>query len=197
MLTELIKQIESHVTGLLLHQLPSGMFYHNINHTRQMVAAVAELSGQMLFNEWERHILQASAWFHDSGYCYSYDGHEAISMTLAGDFLREKGVKDNFIHSVNECIRATKMPQHPTSAMQSVMCDADMRHLSLPDYELQSASLRQEWAVHLKRDFSEKDWHRQNLEFLTSHRYFTTPAKSFWEPQKILNINYLRLLLNE
>jgi uncharacterized protein len=197
MITELIKQIESHVTNLLLYKLPPGMFYHNINHTRQMVAAVAELSGQMLFNEWERHILQASAWFHDSGYCYSYDGHEAISMTLAGEFLRGKGVKDNFINSVNDCIRATKMPQSPNSAIQSVMCDADMRHLSLPDYEEQSASLRQEWAVQLNKEFSEQDWHCQNLEFLTSHRYFTTPAKLFWEPQKDLNINYLRLLLNE
>ncbi|WP_431199589.1 hypothetical protein ACQ86K_00955 [Mucilaginibacter sp. P19] len=85
-MNELIKKTEHYITSLLTEKLPAGMVYHNLEHTRLMVDAVQDLTTHMLFNEWEQEILLVAAWFHDSGYCYTYQGHEAISMTLAGDF---------------------------------------------------------------------------------------------------------------
>ncbi|WP_432327772.1 hypothetical protein ACRQ5D_31675 [Mucilaginibacter sp. P25] len=92
-MNELIKKTEEYIINLLGQKLAVGMVYHNLDHTQLMVAAVNDLCTEMHLNEWEQEILMVSAWFHDSGYCYTYQGHEAISMTIAGDFLRSMGKK--------------------------------------------------------------------------------------------------------
>ncbi|QEM06170.1 hypothetical protein DIU31_022610 [Mucilaginibacter rubeus] len=191
-MNELIKKTEQYITTLLTGKLPAGMVYHNLEHTRLMVDAVQDLTTHMLFNEWEQDILLVAAWFHDSGYCYTYHGHEAISMTLAGDFLRSLGKKELFINPVNDCIRATQMPQVPHTHFQAVMCDADMRHLALSDYATHAERLRTEWANVLHKEYSEGDWTRQNLQFMTDHSYFTAYAKAHWETEKQKNINHLQ-----
>ncbi|QEM07822.1 hypothetical protein DIU31_031580 [Mucilaginibacter rubeus] len=196
-MNDLIKKSEQYVTALLAEKLPAGMAYHNLLHTRDMVSAVQELTESILLNNWEQEILLVAAWFHDSGYCYTYHGHEAISMTLAGDFLRGLGKNEIFINPVNDCIRATQMPQAPHTIFQAVMCDADMRHLALPDYAAHADRLRKEWFQMLHKEFSDADWDRQNLQFMKSHTYFTIHAKTHWEPEKQQNISLLQDKLND
>ncbi|SEM76377.1 Predicted metal-dependent phosphohydrolase, HD superfamily [Mucilaginibacter gossypiicola] len=196
-MNELIKKTEEYIINLLGQKLAVGMVYHNLDHTQLMVAAVNDLCTEMHLNEWEQEILMVSAWFHDSGYCYTYQGHEAISMTIAGDFLRSMGKKDLFINPVNECIRATQMPQEPKTHFQAIMCDADMRHLALPDFAIHSERLRMEWANVLDKEYSNSDWVRQNLQFLSDHTYFTAHAKKHWEPVKQRNISQLKSWLTD
>lgn len=192
---ELIAHIEIHISNLLTGQLPVGMVFHNLRHTRQMVSAVKELAENLLINEWDSHVLQIAAWFHDSGYCYTYHGHEAISMTLAGDYLREHGQRQGLIQGVNNCIRATKMPQLPQSTLQSIMCDADMWHLSVPDYQEHVNLLREEWFNQLGKTFSESEWNLLNIKFMSKHNYFTAHARNLWEPGKLNNTMQLRKIL--
>ncbi|WP_431199590.1 hypothetical protein ACQ86K_00960 [Mucilaginibacter sp. P19] len=107
------------------------------------------------------------------------------------------GKKELFINPVNDCIRATQMPQAPHTHFQAVMCDADMRHLALPDYAAYSEHLRREWANVLHKEYTESDWTQQNLQFMSTHTYFTAHATKYWEPEKQRNINQLKIRLSD
>lgn len=188
---ELIEKCEKYIRKLFDDKLPASMYFHNIDHTLSVVSAAEYLLSELTVSEWDTQVVLVSAWFHDAGYCYSYEGHEAISMTLAGDFLRNEQRSDLFINAVNDCIRATKFPASPVIQMHSVICDADMAHLSSPFYPQLVQLLRKEWEVHLGKIYTEQDWDRLNLRFLTAHRYFTSAGQLRWELGKERNLHLL------
>ncbi|OOQ57344.1 HD domain-containing protein [Mucilaginibacter pedocola] len=196
-MTELIKSAEVFVAKMLESQLPAGMCYHNIEHTRFVVAALTEICKGANLPQTDRDKLTLAGWFHDTGYCYSYIGHESISMTIAGDFMRTQNCSDNLIKSVRDCIRATQMPQNPKTELEAAMCDADMAHLSSPEYFDHAALLRQEWASRLQKTYTDDEWQHLNLKHMADHTYFTDFALANWQERKHRNLKMLRMALNE
>lgn len=192
---ELIEKSEKYVREIFESKLPPGMSFHNIDHTFRVVKAIEIITDELLINEWDKQILLAAGWFHDIGYCYTYEGHEAIGMTIAGDFLRGEKCGEMFIRAVNDCIRATKMPQMPASRLHGVICDADMYHLALPCYQQYATQLRSEWMVHLNKSYSDEDWHTLNLKHMAGHHYYTEFAKRNWSRGKAKNIEKIKELL--
>ncbi|GAA4910351.1 HD domain-containing protein [Mucilaginibacter defluvii] len=194
---DLITKTQDHVTAIFKKKLPAGMAFHHIGHTRTVVAGIRMLTAGVFLNEWERHAVLIAGWFHDTGYCYTYEGHEAISMTLAGDFLRAEGRSENFIKLVYDCIRATQMPQTPQTLLQMIICDADMLHLSRPDYLEKAAMLRLEWEFICKRTYTDDAWTQLNYDHLMSHQYFTDMGKLEWSAGKERNLRLLERQLPE
>ncbi|WP_158534860.1 HD domain-containing protein [Mucilaginibacter hurinus] len=188
---ELIENCEKYVRQLFDEKLPASMYFHNIDHTLSVVAATERLLSELTVSDSDKQIVLVAAWLHDTGYCYTYEGHEAISMTLAGDFLRNEQRSDLFISEVNYCIRATRFPPSPVRQTHSIICDADMAHLSSPYYPELTELLRKEWEVHLGQTYTEQDWDKLNLRFLSTHRYFTSAGQSNWESGKMSNLRSL------
>ena len=183
------------VKKYLLTKLPRHMYFHNYQHTLMVADSVKIIAKEISLNRDETFIITLSALFHDIGYVFQYLGHEEASTDIASHFLLKNGLSSFMIEAVQGCILATKMPQGPKNEMEMAICDSDLYHFSLPDYQHHALLLRREWQAHRKLYFSESDWNSINLEVLQSHAYHTTFGKDVLQKRKEGNINFLQELL--
>jgi uncharacterized protein len=84
----------------------------------KLVRLASKFSKNLLNNHLSKdmhfhNLLQTAAWFHDTGYCYAYIGHEDNSIGIAATFLKQENTYGDFTEEVMACIAATKMPQSP------------------------------------------------------------------------------------
>jgi len=187
----LVRLAADHAREILETQLPPHMYFHNLTHTQNVVSAVKEIGGQSRLGNIEMMGLEIAAWFHDTGYCYTYNGHEETSCAIASTFLVQNKCGENFINEVAACIMATRVPQNPQNLQQQIICDADMFHLAQDDYVYQASQLRLEWAHQLNKHFTDKDWTGTNISLLMKHDYFTSYGKTTLQPGKLKNIDRL------
>ncbi|OOQ57987.1 HD domain-containing protein [Mucilaginibacter pedocola] len=187
----LLRDAETYVTQLLSSQLSADMHFHNMVHTRRVVAATKDIVAHSPISKSDARIVEIAAWFHDTGYCYAYAGHEDSSIAIAATFLTQQGMDEGFINKVTGCIRATQMPQNPQNLLEQILCDADLYHLSVPEYTERSALLRREWAIRLKKAYTDREWTQSNISLLTHHTYFTNYGKTVLQKRKLDNIDAL------
>jgi uncharacterized protein len=187
----LVSDAENYVRELLSTQLSPDMHFHNLRHTERVVNAAKEIAQNSGLSKKETTIVEVAAWFHDTGYCYAYAGHEDNSIAIAATFLKQQGADEKFIAKISGCILATQMPQSPKNLTEEVLCDADLSHLSRADYPERAALLRMEWAAMLKKDYTDRDWWQSNISLLTRHTYFTQYGKTVLQQNKLNNIDAL------
>ncbi|WP_347159157.1 HD domain-containing protein [Pontibacter chitinilyticus] len=185
---KLLEEATLYCTQLLKSHLPSSLVFHNYTHTRAVAKAALEIGTNSGLSEEELQALLVAAWFHDTGYCRKYKGHEDVSKELAAAFLHKQGAASSFQRQVASCIDATKQPQQPQNLLGQIICDADMSHLGSASFIKASLKLKKELELVKGEHLSESDWHRQNLHFLQQHNFFTTYAKVMYDPQKDKNI---------
>ena len=190
-----VKAADYYVERLLQKELSANLTFHNIVHTRNVIAAVNELCEYENINETDRELVLLAAVFHDVGYTKKYVGHEVESCKTVENYLRGMRRSTEEIRTIINCIEATEMPQNPTDMLSKIICDADMYHLAAKDYFEQIERLRQEWKSVKNQDLTDVEWYRNNIEFLDSHRYCTPYGEVFWEVQKETNINQLLELI--
>lgn len=171
--SEIIHEIKEYVLDLILSQSSENLCYHTVNHTH-LVVKNAELIGRNEgLNENEMNILLASAWFHDTGYTKVYIGHEKESTAIATKFLSQKGIDENTISKVNECILATHFPHKPTSKTAQILCDADMMHLGQDSYFDLAENLRQELKAMGVKAMKKSEFELDSVAFFKAHTYFS------------------------
>ncbi|SCW37574.1 hypothetical protein [Mucilaginibacter sp. NFR10] len=188
----IVKRTAAYVTSLMEENLPATMYFHNLEHTQRVINAAIEIAGHNKLKRQELTILTVAAWFHDTGYLYHYKGHEDTSMVIAGTFLMQHHYNNDFIQQVWDCIEATKVPQSPQNLIQQIICDADMHHLASVNYLDFAHDLKQEWEVHLDKQYSDKEWHTLNLSLLQQHQYFTEYGKTVLQAMKKKNIELMK-----
>ena len=88
------------------------------------------------------------------------------------------------------------MPQHPQGLLQELLCDADLDSLGREDFLETSHNLRRELEAH-GASMPLKEWYRRQLDFLSTHRYFTAAARSLRDAGKQRNITELQRRLAE
>lgn len=189
---EVTKQSEEFVRKFLLAKLPENRYFHNIDHARTVANAVVEIGLHCSVSKEELSVLTVAAWFHDTGYCFEYSGHENSSMDIAGKFLSSENCNEWFISKVLNCISATRYPQQPNGLLEQVICDADLYHFSEASYEVIVNKLRMEWARVLKKKYTDYEWNTMNLELLINHNFFTNYGKEVLEVRKQRNITMLK-----
>lgn len=182
--SELISLADQYVATLFENELPRVLVYHNYIHTQEVVEAVIEIGKAEGVDEGDLELLVLAALFHDIGHTKGYDGHEEFGKEIAQDFLKDQGVEPAKIELVKAIIDATKMPQSPSNALQRIMADADLYHLSDSSFEEKAQQLRLEWGVILNKTYSDEAWAKQNVDFLKTHQYFTDYAKMELQPKK-------------
>lgn len=189
---KLLALTEAHVRLLLATQLNVHIVYHNLLHTEQVVESAFEIGFAEGLTPDELELVQVAAWFHDVGFIHSNKGHEAHSISMASDFLSFQGASESFIGEVCACIRATELPQTPSSRLAEVLADADLAGLAKENFWERSLLLRQEWKNTNTASFSEEEWCRSNRDFLAGHAYFTGYARRELQPLK--SNNFLRCI---
>lgn len=175
--TSIIQEAKDFVTKKFEEKRENKLAYHNLGHTRQVVAAVKEIAEHSDVSPKDIEILTLAAWFHDLGYIVKKENHEELGRQMAEDFLGDYAYPDEDIRKVGRCILATRMPQDPKSKLEKIMCDADMLHLADVAYLETLHKLRTEIEGRNNWDMPDEEWLRKNHKFLSRHEFFTDYAR--------------------
>ncbi|UFH54272.1 Pycsar system effector family protein [Spirosoma sp. KNUC1025] len=189
----LISEIKSYV-GQLFDQYPKPeLVYHTLAHTEQVVHMAEKIAHHYELTDKQRLTVLAAAWFHDVGYLTgTTSDHEEKSAEVAGVFLKSHSVSPDLISQVQQCIRATKMPQTPANLLEEIMCDADLSHLGSDTFKEQTKLLRKEQEQLTGREISGGEWRQGNINFLSAHHYFTPYAQKHLNEGKEANLKQLK-----
>ncbi|SMD34497.1 Predicted metal-dependent phosphohydrolase, HD superfamily [Reichenbachiella faecimaris] len=190
--TSVLAQVEEYVSSSLKKELPEHFLYHDLAHTQEVVKAVKLIAKGEGLNDEDLETLAIAAWFHDLGHIRDCDCHERKSAEIAQTFLEKKDFSKERIAQVEGCIMATMMPQRPLNLMQSILCDADLYHLSTDQFEPRSNLLRKEWEEIKEEEFKDSSWRKINVDFLGGHTYFTEYARKNFETGKQKNLLKLK-----
>ncbi|SDC64135.1 Predicted metal-dependent phosphohydrolase, HD superfamily [Algoriphagus faecimaris] len=192
------EKFESWIREMFQQRLKKEVCYHNLDHTLLIVEKSREIALEEGLGEEDRADLFYAAWLHDTGYWDGLgDGHEERGAELAQTCLEELGLAQQRIDRIKSAIRATKVPQKPKSKLEEILCDADMYHLSTPDFLDYTMCLKQELENLKSLDSTELDWLKSSREFTSAHRYHTEFGKKSLEPLKMKNLEVLDKKIKE
>ncbi|WP_312322415.1 Pycsar system effector family protein [Soonwooa sp.] len=185
----IVNKAEQYVIQLFKDKLSPVYSFHNLEHTKRVVAATELLATEEHVNEKDKEILTLAAWFHDVGYCQTCAVHENVGMQEAETFLKQENVSTEEIEAVKQLILATSLGYTPQNLLEKIMKDADGSHIGSKDFFSITESLRQECKQVYQKKISKLDWANTNLQFLTqTHHFYTDFAKKNWEETKAENI---------
>ncbi len=194
LVSEVINKAEAFVTDFFQQKMPVEYVYHDLEHTRQVVEAVAELFLSYDLTEEQRELLLIAAWFHDTGYTEGPKGHEERGCKIAADWMKKESYPQAAIDAVGILIMATKLPQNPTTISEQIIADADLSHLGKTTYWVRCDLVRQEMATMSGKHMSEKEWIDFEIQFMESHDFHTKAATALYDKRKQ---KYVRELLKQ
>ena len=175
----------------LLSQLPEEMTYHTVGHTKNVVAAVRLIGEKSELSEHEVNIAAMAAWFHDTGYLYSQDDHETASVKVVKEFLSSHNIDVEDMDLVENAIFSTRLPQSPENMISKVLCDADMSHLSRPDFFETTEQLRVEKKWMQGGKLPKSAFNLVSANLFEEHNYHTDYGKTVLQKGKEKNFNLL------
>lgn len=187
----LLLKTEVFISHLLNTELSEKNYYHNLTHTKRVLEAVIELSKLEECTENEIFLLKMAVWFHDSGYTKTDEGHEQESVKIFHEFIKESDLPTDDIATIESLILATIMDKKPQTNLEKIIKDADCAHLASPDYYKISELLRLELEAKSGEKISKSNWIKNNLDFLSSHKFKTKIAAAKWLQPKKNNISLL------
>jgi predicted metal-dependent HD superfamily phosphohydrolase len=186
--SNLVRKARAYVEAFMKAKKPDWIIFHTFEHAKAVVKACKEIGAASQLSDGDLEVVTLAAWFHDTGYVVTVDGHEEKSVGIAESFLRENGFPEDKIAQVAGCIRATKMPQSPKSLAEQVLCDADIAHLARADFQSVSELIRSEIEHRMGRRLTEIEWLTMNTDFIANHRYFTHFARGKFTGQLEKNV---------
>lgn len=190
------RNAEKYIIKRLGDELPEGLYYHGIHHTKDVCESVERLAIWEGVRGEELYLLKTAALFHDAGFIESYESNEPIGAQMAKEMLPSFGYTEEQIELVITLIEATKVPHNPQSHLEELMCDADLDYLGRNDFYPKAETLKQELMKFGKLKSAE-DWDHLQVKFLTMHKYFTKSAKSRRDPEKQKRIIELKEVLKK
>jgi uncharacterized protein len=180
MLTYLENHVKEHIFQLFNQADLSNLFYHNYDHTAEVVNRINFLAeGQS--NEYGS-LLRIAGWFHDLGYLYNYHNHEDKGMLLAKEFLQEQEIGALHIQTIINCIEATKIPLQPRNKLEEIIKDADIGFGVTDNFFITGPQLRQEWEVQLNKHYTELEWEELQYNFIAGIKFYSPSAKRHYTP---------------
>jgi len=190
---ELLKKISEHVVQLYLQHPDERLFYHNLTHTVQILESVNKIGSYYKLDEKNYFIVSAAAWFHDAGILDSgLQSHEAKSVELAENYLKEIGVNEEEISGIKKCILATQMPQKTNSLNEKIICDADLFNLGTETFKENNILVRKEIEALTNTKISVGEWRMKSIALLENHTYHTEYCQSLLNKTKELNLKNLK-----
>ena len=193
MLKSYLDSTRTYVLSILTTRTPVENFYHDVNHTREVVQSIIEIGIGEKLSEDELEMIQIAAWFHDVGYIEKTDGHEKVSVEYARNFLTELQYPSDKIEIIIGAILATKVPQKPNNKFDKILCDADLFHLGKELFFNRNDKYRVEYENYLGHKLSERDWLVKTIDFVKDQNFYTDYAQRNFNNQKNENLR----LLNE
>lgn len=170
---ELVKKTEEYVRHLFAENNKE-LYYHNLEHTLSVVEAVDKITAHYPLSAEDLLALKLTAWFHDTGYLFvGKKDHEAKSVALAEDFLKQQNTDGKILQKVKQYILATRMPQRPESLPEEIICDADLFDLGTDRFAENNKNVRKELEEYLGREMTGEEWRSCSIELLKLQVYKT------------------------
>ncbi len=178
----------------LERELAPGIIYHSPVHTHDIVPAAERLAALESVTGDDLLLLRTAAYFHDLGFVIQYQNHEGASAQIAAQVLPGFCYSQEQVDAIVGMILATRLPQSPHNLLEELLADADLDVLGRDDFMPRNRDLQTELAA-MGRPTTEQEWYRSQLNFLQSHRYWTSAARRLRDSGKQANIAALERLL--
>ena len=180
-----LKRIEEYVKIFYVENADTRLFYHNYNHTAEVVDSALKIAGYYQLDERSRFIILAAAWFHATGYGVTKTvAPEGKSAEVAERFLKSIEVLPPDIDEVVRCIAVVEGLQKPASVAEKVVCDATMFFLQPGEFAEKSKLLKKEIEALENRKISRSEWRTEIIKRLETHQYYTEYCKSLLDIPK-------------
>jgi predicted metal-dependent HD superfamily phosphohydrolase len=181
-----LTQVAVYVRRLYKQNQTPVLLYHNIEHTKTVVKRTYEIAANYILDGTEMFILFAAAWFHDTGHLFVKPlHHERRSVSIMKDFLKTK-IDKQIMDAIAGCIMATKMPHHPKTLKEEIICDADTFNLGTREFIYTDMQLKKEFE--LRNNIPVNGWEESTLNMLVQHTYFTPYCRRLLNKGKQKNI---------
>jgi HD superfamily phosphodiesterase len=188
----IVEKAEKAVVDFFAKHNLQELHYHNLLHTQNVVLAARLIAQHCRISAAGLEKLLVAAWFHDTGYLLSRHNHEDGSKLLAIEFLQQQQVGQEYIDTVTSCIEATRIPQHPHTVLEEILCDADLYHVSLESFCEETRWFWDELTAINGGTFDENRYLKHTLNFFEAHHFKTDYGKLYLEPGKQKNIEIIR-----
>ena len=187
-----LRAAEDYMLNELRRGLAPTLTYHGLAHTLDVaLAATALAAAEGVTEAGPLALLRTAALYHDAGFLYTYQQHEARGCELVRATLPGFGYAPAQVEEVCALIMATQYPQQPHSHLAQILCDADLDYLGRPDFEPISTSLFHELtAQQLIAD--EHAWFQLQERFLSGHHYWTAAATAQRTAPKQAQLEHIR-----
>jgi hypothetical protein len=193
----LTENAQKYVTARFAENHNAKLIYHNLDHTLNVVDACKKIAGECGISGTELEMLLVAAWFHDVGYLSKLDNHEEVSAMEARRFLAKNAADETFIRQVENCILATKIPQDPHDRLSAILCDADLFHVSQPDF-LENVHFFWDEIKAINGIQQPDSFYLENtLRFFEAHYFKTKYGKTILDPGKKENMERVKRALQE
>jgi uncharacterized protein len=188
---DIFLRIKKEITDILFAQLDKKLCYHNIDHTLDVLAQAEQIAlSEGVSSGKDLLLVKVAALFHDTGFLYTYSGHEEKSCEIAREKLHPHFSPAD-ITIVCGMIKATKVPQQPKNLLQQIVCDADLDYLGRNDFERLSNHLKNEFLDYgIVKNIAE--WEKKQIAFFELHRYFTHTSIQKRLPLKMQHLEKLK-----
>lgn len=189
---DLFLRIKNHVVANLRKGLSPDLTYHNLAHTLDVLEqAVIIAKHEKVTNPADILILQTSALYHDVGFTQAYGGHEERGCLIAAQELTQFNFTPAQIERVCGMIRATKIPQTPQTALEAIICDADLDYLGRADFfEIGDGLFRE--LLHHRIIQNDREWDLLQINFLEKHHYFTHSSIQRRQKNKLQHLKAIK-----
>jgi predicted metal-dependent HD superfamily phosphohydrolase len=194
----IIEAAQQYVTAQYKDHPHPQLVYHNLEHTREVVAAAEQIAAHYRLEDTDLLVVYIAAWFHDLGYLLGESKtHEEKGVELALNFLNVQQVPPNVQEQVRGCIMATKMPQEPHNLLEQIVCDADLFNLGTKDFKNRTKLLHQEMEMTHGKEIPGAVWTEGSLRLLEEQHYHTAYCRALLQQQKEANIVWLKEKLDK
>ncbi|MCG9910163.1 MAG: HD domain-containing protein [Flavobacteriales bacterium] len=187
-------KIKEYVERFLTENLAPELYYHDVEHTKQVVSAVEEIGvGEGLDAE-TIELLKIAAWFHDTGYTKKYIGHEDESKEIARSYLSAIGYDEHKIQRICSLIDATRYKHEPENIEEACLLDADRLSVGKVSFILRGEKLRREWEIFMNKFHSDQEWYEVQVNYLKETVFYTNYAYKNYTLLKDNNIEKFYIL---
>lgn len=188
------KEVEQHIVGILKRDLPNNLYYHGLHHTMDVLRSAELIGEHEKLTDHEMLLLKIAVLYHDAGFTKIYRNHEELGCEMAKADLPGFGFNEEEIEIICGMIKATKIPQNPTTKLEYIIADADLEYLGTDDFERIGRTLFEEIKIYLGVE-SERQWNIIQMNFLRGHKFHTDFCKKHRDPEKQKNLKEIERIV--
>jgi len=189
-----IEDVEKFIFAKLKKELPDGLHYHGIHHTKDMYKSAVEIAEQENIEGNDLNLVRVAALFHDSGFTATYEDHEEAGCKIAKKELPGFGYSKEEIEAICGMIMTTKVPQTAKTELERIICDADLDYLGTDKFEKIGNTLLKELNGR-GAGLDVMKWNELQIGFLEKHKYYTKTCIKLRDPVKKQHLEMLKELV--